>query len=199
MNATLVNLFDLNYLRPEAGDLVSVDVPLRKYGRRRPALVAVCHKMYAEALKLAAPVSAFKAFPSDDLRLVSTRLPGARLVALGLCTIGPALEDMARSLFEEDPAAAVILDELGNKFVGELARRAHLALRRLASEQGLRAGPAFRPGIGHWPVEFQPLILERLSAPDLGISLSDGLMMIPQKSISFAVALGHSLGRSLHP
>ena len=176
-----------------------MDVLLRKYGRRRPALVAICHKMFTEASTLVGPVSAFRAFPSDDIELISARLPGAGFVALGLCTIGPALENRAGLLFEEDPAAAVILDELGNKFVGEVARRAHLALRRLASEQGLRAGPAFRPGIGHWPVEFQPLILERLSAPDLGISLSDGLMMIPQKSISFAVALGQSLGRSLHP
>jgi hypothetical protein len=192
-------LVDLNYLHPESDELVSIEVLLRKYGTRRPALISVCHKMHEEAVRLITPVGAFRAFSVDDVKPIASRLPGARFVVLGACTIGSALENRTRSLFEEDPVAAILLDELGNKLVGEVARRAHRALREPAFKRGWRVGPAFRPGIGRWPVSFQPLILERLSAADLGITLTDGLMMIPQKSISFVAAIGPSLSRSVHP
>jgi hypothetical protein len=102
------------------------------------------------------------------------------------------LEQRSSALFGEDPAAAVILDEVGTLWVNGLARELHDAVRAAAKAAGQQASPSYRPGIGRWPVEFQTELLNLLPADELGLRLSHG-MMIPQKSVSMIIGVGSRL------
>jgi hypothetical protein len=58
----------------------------------------------------------------------------------------------------------------------------------MADEEGWYAAPRVSPGYGTWDVAFQSKLLALLPAAELGISLTSGQMMVPRKSVSFAVA-----------
>ncbi|MFQ5611518.1 MAG: hypothetical protein ACE5H9_05240 [Anaerolineae bacterium] len=177
----------------------SVDELMRRYGPRRarmkPAFRQVLEQMVAEARTLAEPRFAGKTFPAADLPLFSRHLPGAEMITLGVCTLGPALEARASAFFPDDPLKGVILDQVGTAWVDGLLRRFHGRLRARARARldGWRAGPAYRPGLGRWPLALQPEILGRLPADEMGITLTGAGMMIPQKSISFIVPQGRRL------
>ena len=150
--------------------------------------------MYNEAHRLVAPRTLQRSFLPADLPFLADCLPGAETIILGVCTIGPALEERVGRLFHVDPAAAIILDEIGTEWVSGLGRQMHHRIRDAARAQGKRASPSYRPGIGHWPLALQRQILESLSAEEIGVTLHNGIL-IPQKTISMIVAVGTKLGR----
>jgi hypothetical protein len=175
----------------------SLEPLLARYGARRARMQPIYEEMLGVARQLAEPRVLRKSFDAGDLPAIAPRLPGAEEILLAISTLGPRVEAHVASIFEDDPGKAVILDEIANAWVGGLARQLHLTVRDEARARGWRAGPAFRPGIGHWPVDLQAVIVEALGGSQSGISLMDSMMMSPEKSISSIIALGHRLGRSI--
>ena len=53
--------------------------------------------------------------------------------------------------------------------------------------QPLYAAPRISPGYGRWSVEEQDIIFKLLPADSIGVSLTKSYMMVPRKSVSFAV------------
>jgi hypothetical protein len=111
-------------------------------------------------------------------------------VAVGLVTAGPALEaEVDRLNHEDELLDALLLDAIGSSaaeaaadaldriLCGEVARDQRFAARRIS------------PGYGAWDVRHQRELLAMLPAAALGVTLTAGMMMIPRKSISFAVRL----------
>jgi hypothetical protein len=175
-----------------------LDPLLHKYGKRRARMEPMYAEMLTVARGLVEPVVLYRAFPSTEVPDFAEPLRIAERVVLGLCSLGSALEARVAGLFPDEPAQAVVLDEIGNAMVAGLARRLHRQIRATAAAEGLRAGPGYRPGIGHWPVELQPRIFHLLEAEQHGIRLTGGLMMEPRKSVSMIVPVGHSLGRTVY-
>lgn len=175
---------------------VSLEPLLQRYGQRRGRMEPLYHAMLAEATRLVAPAVVERSFDSQDLPELAVRLPGASKIVLGLCTIGSALEQHMAAMFPEEPAQAVILDEIGNAWVAGLARQLHHNVRLGAEQAGLSASPGFRPGIGHWPVELQAEIVQRLDVQPLSITLTEGFMLEPRKTVTLIVGLGRRMGRS---
>lgn len=175
-----------------------LEMILRRYGNRRPAIQAVYERMYDEAGKLVESRSVQRTFPATRLPTLAACLPGAETISLGLCTIGPALDNHVSALFNEDPVSAVVLDEIGTRWINGLAREMHLGIRETARAEGKRASPSYRPGIGRWPVELQSQLFRHLPAAEIGVELSKEMMMVPQKSISMIVAVGTKLGRNCY-
>ena len=63
----------------------------------------------------------------------------------------------------------------------------------LLPADGLYLRPRFSPGYGDLPLDFQRTLLGVLdSQRKAGISLSESLLMVPQKSVSAIVGLGES-------
>lgn len=174
----------------------SLEPLLGRYGARRARMQPIYEEMLGVARQLADPRVLHRTFQADQLPAIASFLPGAEQVVLGLCTLGRRIEDQVGALFADEPGKAVILDEIANAWVGGLARRLHLTVRAEAQAQGLQAGPAFRPGIGHWPLSLQRDIAQALEAAQVGVSLMESMMLVPEKSISLIIALGHHLGRS---
>jgi hypothetical protein len=179
----------------EMEPIFTVDDLLRKYGNRRKRFEAIYQNMFEEAKRLATPSSLQRTFLADELPTLAVYLPGAETITLGICSLGPQLDVRVSTLFNSDPVSAVVLDEIGTRWVKELGREMHVGIRATAIEAGKRASPSYRPGVGQWPLELQTELFAGLPAATIGVRFQNGLMD-PQKSISMIVAIGASLGRS---
>lgn len=173
----------------------SLDPLLKRYEGRRPDIVDIYRHMYSLAETLARPQQAQRTLPAASLTELAAFLPGAEQIMVGVCTIGPAVEEQVEQLFFSDPAAAVILDEIGTTWVKALAREMHDAFRAAAHAAGAKASPSYRPGIGRWPLALHQVIMTHVDVGAIDVRLA-GDMLLPQKTISMIVAQGAALGRS---
>lgn len=113
-------------------------------------------------------------------------------VAFGVCTIGLALESEERRLSEEqDVLAALIADAIGSAAAEEAAELLHARVCMTAQSLGLKAARRLSPGYGRWSVSRQADLLAHLPIEDVGVRLTESSMMIPRKSVSFAVLLAN--------
>lgn len=111
-----------------------------------------------------------------------------KLVGLSLCTIGPELEKRVKELMStgHEPEG-FILDAVGSVAAEATADVVNAKLCHWAAAQGLVATPRFSPGYGGWLLKEQRVIFRLLPAEKIGMRLNQACMMIPRKSISFAV------------
>jgi hypothetical protein len=168
------------------------------HGREPPARIAgLLDAILVEARSLLEARGAWLPFAAERCGALGLRTLEAEGLALGLVTIGPALEERVAALQGEGRLTeALLLDACGSAAAEEAADLLSASLLGAlghAPEGGAAAGsPGCRvsPGYGDWDLEHQPALLELLGAAALGVSLSPGLMMTPRKSISFAMWLG---------
>jgi cobalamin-dependent methionine synthase I len=116
---------------------------------------------------------------------------GAREVAFCVTTIGPGLERWVAELVEcGKMERSVVLDALGsgaaegaadfvNKEINEAARSRNMAFTR-----------RFSPGYCTWDITDQRLMFDLVPAERIRVRLTESLMMLPLKSVSFAVNVG---------
>ena len=133
--------------------------------------------------------------PRGDVRMI-TRAEAARAgmpspaetVGVGLCTAGGALEEEASRLSRKGaPLDALIFDAVGSAAAEAAADALNGRLCAQARKLDLFASRRVSPGYGRWAIESQAELLALLPARELGVSLTQGLMMVPRKSVSFAV------------
>lgn len=159
-------------------------------GPRREWAEVVYQAMLQEAERLSHPGSLYAEYSLEEVQALVPWLPqGSLAVVLGLCTLGFEVEKRIRELFEDEAASAVVLDEICLALVSAMARQIHHTVRRRAEDDGLHAGPPFRPGLGRWPLEAQHTLFARLPAQEIGVSLDDNLVMKPAKTTSLIIPL----------
>lgn len=131
---------------------------------------------------------------------------GARAAwtVLGLVTIGARLEEAVRHrLAGADATGALLLDAVGSAAAEEAADRLSDEIVGARAEAGLPdsgsggfRGRRVSPGYGDWPLAAQSRVFARLPHDAIQVHLLDSLLMVPRKSISFALWLdgdGHPL------
>jgi hypothetical protein len=129
--------------------------------------------------------------------LVTRHLAGAQRLVAAVSTIGPELETEVTHLLNVDPLYALALDGLGNAAVETLAQQVCAGIGKKIQAEGLQVSTPLSPGSPDWPVEVgQPQIFALLHPAQAGISLTSGGMMVPKKTISFVVGLGHEMAQS---
>lgn len=112
-------------------------------------------------------------------------------LAVGLVTIGPRLEEEVGRLRDRgELARALVLDAYGSAMAEAAADVVNERVVRQVGLMGLRCSRRFSPGYGGWSVHEQAWILPALEADRLDVALTDGCMMKPRKSITFAVTIG---------
>lgn len=174
--------------------------------RASPAVVAVAQQVLAEAQALLAPAAMYTVLPVHDFHhqavildgggtfegpLVARALAGAREVALAVCTIGPALEEQVAALFAAGHTLrALALDGAGTAAVGEVSRTVGARICDEASARGLNVGMRASPGHEGWSIRQQRTLFGLVPADETGVRLTDSCLMLPRKSVSFAVGLG---------
>jgi hypothetical protein len=123
----------------------------------------------------------------DDLQ-GSTVFEGLERVAYCVCTIGSPLEEEVTRLSGEDELlGAVVLDAAGSVAAEAAAEYMDGRIREEAAGLGLKTSCRASPGYGDWDVREQSKIFRIVPAERIGVTLSESSMMIPRKSVSFAI------------
>lgn len=141
--------------------------------------------------------------PSNVLRAGGETLDAMRLVpesgqltavAVGICTLGPALERRATGLFaERRMSLALALDKLGNELLFALSRRVQDRIVVEARKARLTAAGELRAGDPGLPLEAQAAVQRLAGAESIGVSVTHGQVMHPLKSMSMVLGIGIDL------
>ena len=120
---------------------------------------------------------------------LARNLAGCTRAILFAATIGSAADRLRMQTQVRSPARAVVLDAMGTAAIEALCDSLCADWRRQAAPQQLR--PRFSPGYGDLPLALQKDLLSLLDSPrQAGIMLTEGLMMLPHKSVSAIVGIG---------
>ncbi|MCX5800012.1 MAG: hypothetical protein NTX17_01285 [Candidatus Eisenbacteria bacterium] len=111
-------------------------------------------------------------------------------IALAVCTIGPLLEEsVSRYSDSGQLTRALVIDAAGSSLTETVCDFVNERICQTAAGGTLYPAPRISPGYGHWKIEEQEIIFGLLPAESVGVSLTESYMMIPRKSVSFAVKL----------
>ena len=121
----------------------------------------------------------------DLMRLFAGAKEGLALLA----TLGAPLDALIRRYMLTNPALGAAIGACGSAYVdvyidGFLEQEAS-ALQA----EGLALSPRFSPGYGDAPLDMQPALLGLLEARRLGVTLTRGMLMLPEKSVTALVAV----------
>ena len=154
---------------------------------RRADLLARLDALWDPCADLVNARGCARVVTGDEARKAGVPGP-APIVGLALCTIGPGVEQEAQRLAKAGAVVdALLVGAFGSAAVEAAADALEARIVAHAPPAWGAATPRFSPGYGGWDVSHQRDLLARLPAPELGVSLTDGAMMVPCKSVSFVV------------
>jgi hypothetical protein len=182
----------MDRINPETINSISLERLLKRYGsgKRRERMEPIYRAMLAEVEDLSTPEAIYEEYPLDALAELSPWLyEDTAAVVLGLCTLGPKLQLRINELSSKDMLSIVVMDELTLAWITAITRQLHGLIRLEAQGRGLKAGPAYRPGLGRWPLEVQQTVFSKLPAEAIGVMLTDDLVMLPRQSTSLIIPL----------
>jgi hypothetical protein len=112
-------------------------------------------------------------------------------VGAGICTVGEAIEERVRVLFEaREFPLAVMLDSVGSAAVESLAEYANDLLCQAALPEGLKVTNRISPGYAGWDTAEQVRLFRLCPGAPIGVRLNEACFMSPGKSISWLVGVG---------
>jgi hypothetical protein len=118
---------------------------------------------------------------------------------LCLATIGDKLEAAVQDYKDRGHLGrALVLDTYGSAAAEAAADAANAIIERDISGKGMYCSHRFSPGYACWDVKEQGWILPSLESEEIGVTLTEGFMMRPRKSISFAVTCADTPVDSRH-
>ena len=125
---------------------------------------------------------------------VAKMLKNCQDVWLAAATIGEQTSELTAKYFAEgEGAAATITDAVGS----ECADAVMDFLQTYAAAQLKRSGKIlsdcrFSPGYGNWPLTAQKDFFAWLDLQELGLTLNDSMLLIPEKSVTALAGLKSS-------
>lgn len=137
----------------------------------------------------------FLSLPVGKAEELSLEPIDAAGLIIGLVTIGDDIERRASELIAAgETTRALLFDAAGSAAVEEAADRlgSIIAGDDDAESRVARAHVSCRisPGYGRWPVSAQRKLFDLLPHAILGVGLLPSMLMVPRKSISFAMWMG---------
>lgn len=110
---------------------------------------------------------------------------------LCLVTTGAGVEKLVEDYDRAgEISRALIANAYGSAAAEAAADATHVYIREQIEPTGLSCSRRFSPGYGGWKVEEQRWLLRVLEGEQLGVTLTAGCMMVPRKSVTFAVSVG---------
>jgi hypothetical protein len=139
--------------------------------------------------------------PGDDL-VVGRVTPRAEALALFVATVGEAVPERIRRLFDEDALAeGWMLDAVASAGADLLADRLAERFQRTLVErgsQGARVLP-YSPGYCGWPTRGQRPLFDALRPEEIGVTLNDSCLMSPIKTVSGVLVAGPGTAHRFRP
>lgn len=129
-----------------------------------------------------------------ESKLFSYFMSDAQYVTLGIMTIGNRLEVQSDQYMKSGKfVQGFILDGIGTLALEKLGLELYEQIKEEAKLQELNFSSPLSPGQVGWDVADQKKVFSRLNAEMLGIKLTKSSLMIPKKSVSLVVGLGHNV------
>jgi len=114
-------------------------------------------------------------------------------VSVFIATIGSRLEETVLKLAEERLVLqSAVLDAIGSAAVDGLAGLVQAKIAEEAGNKGLCISQRFSPGYCDWTIRQQEAVFRIIGENSNGVSLTEGYLMIPRKSISGVIGIGLS-------
>jgi hypothetical protein len=160
---------------------------------RRPAarLEPLLKDALREARSLATARGGFRRLPASSAAEVGLPPERADGLVLGLVTAGDGIERRVTELLRRgEDSRALLLDAAGSAAAEEAANRLSARVVGGRTNGDLDVGCRVSPGYGQWSLSAQEALFSFLPHEALGVSLNSSMMMVPRKSISFALWIG---------
>ena len=123
--------------------------------------------------------------------VIAQLLGQCQKVAVFVLTIGSRLGDVVRQLAEDGlMVQAAVLDAIGSDAAETLADVVQDVIGKQAEAEGLGISLRFSPGYCDWRVSQQKMVFRAMNGDTAGVRLTDGCVMVPQKSISGIIGIG---------
>jgi hypothetical protein len=190
-----------------------VDDVTRAWGSRRarlasPRMLALVTELLerVDAENWLQPAVSFRAWPvvesgpgwmdlSNGARLkaplLNHYLRGASHLALGVCTVGAAIENHVSEWFAaNERLRAVVLDDIGTFALYGLSDQLEALLQKEAESLGLEASGVLSPGEDGFELSEQAKVAELAGGESIGVSITSTGMLIPRKSLSMVMGFG---------
>lgn len=133
------------------------------------------------------PLTANSEFQIPNSELAQSVLTGCTTAAVLVCTLGAEFDLWMKQLQLRDMGRAVMLDALGSAYVEAGCDSAEDAIR--ARFPGMYLTDRFSPGYGDLPLDAQPGLATLAGAGRIGVTVTDSMLMNPQKSITAIVGV----------
>jgi hypothetical protein len=154
-------------------------------------IAALLDRILVEARALAEGRGVFTRLPVDRAGDVGLEKIDAAELVIGIVTIGASVERRAATLIENgSPTDALLLDAAGSAAVEEAADRLGGMITGDNGSGVRHVSCRISPGYGAWSIRSQPSLFDRLPHEDIGVELLGSMLMVPRKSISFAMWVG---------
>jgi hypothetical protein len=177
----------------------------------RPSIERLIHELHGEVEKgnLLQPAVVYDIYSGDEIdrrqfslknngdmrgRLLTSLIPEAKDIAVAVCTIGPALEEKVTHYSKSgDVMHGMLLDGIGSAAVDSLCIEAGKIIAGEVSPRGYQISSPITPGMPCLPITEQKWLLELIHSEDIGVTLTSSNMMIPRKSTSMVIGIGHDM------
>jgi len=147
-----------------------------------------------QARELVEARGAYRHLAVEAAREVGLEPMTAGGLVIGLVTAGPKIERrVAEQLAAGAATDGLLLDAMGSVAAEEAADLLGIRIVGGVGTDDAHAPPLscrISPGYGRWPLTAQNALFTRLPHRKLGVELLPSLLMVPRKSISFAMWLG---------
>jgi len=105
-------------------------------------------------------------------------------------TLGMGIDRMIRRAELTSMLEAAMIQAVAAELTEGYCNVVNEEIRQEAEARGMYTRPRYSPGFGDFGLPYQPKFLEMLEASKkIGIKLTDGLLMIPSKSVTAVVGL----------
>lgn len=191
MEQVLEKGFEVEIDRGEVRRLLGI----KEYRAAAPRVEEAIEQMMSLAAGMIEPMGIYTIIKGDDFP-GSSRFVGLERVALGICTIGKRLEEQVSEFSRTNRLLdALVLDSVGSVAAEAAAEYLDGVIQDAAHDMGLKTSCRASPGYGDWDVREQESIFAVLSGAEIGVSLTDSFMMVPRKSVSFAIDIAERPAR----
>jgi len=208
-------------IRVDLDELVQAHLPARLSARPpAPQVVEAARVALERSPSLISPALIYDFFPVEAVTDGVVYLPSgmsltigrnavllepAEELLVGVLTIGPALDAAVSICFRSgEELIGLMLDSAGVIALGRVGEKGFEIAQQRAEALGGGVSASFAPGsVPGWSITRQWELCALLPIEEIGVELSESGLLVPLKSVSFAVGIGagyqeHEVGSLCH-
>lgn len=197
-SSVFVNRIDSSLLEPDYNEIFRyMGYGLKDRTELDDEVRKMVYQIVPEFQKILCPQGVYVFYPlkieNENLIFNGNQLKSCQLsrflseclaICLFAATIGPQADLQIRKMQKIAPVKAVIMQATGAMFIEKYCDALCCQIEKEAAEDGLKIKNRFSPGYGDVPLENQKIFFHLLDCKKIGLTLTDSLMMAPEKSVT---------------